>query len=140
MCKATGPCDCEVCTRERAAATVTNALDRVKRGESGLVETLDALAGDAIEREAEEIGRQTGAAIKHADLGAAGRFAFAVLVQHTETDEPTRDMMATDLDEAIRRACTWAKNWGRRAYVYQLVTIAEPSYHLTDLREKARGG
>jgi len=106
------------------------------------VESAEALSNgrealDAFEREAEEIGRQAGAAIKHADLGAAGRFAFAVLIQHGESDEPIRDMMATDLDEAIRRACTWARTWGKTAYVYQLLTIAEPSYHLTDLREKA---
>jgi hypothetical protein len=100
----------------------------------------DALSGvDALEREAEEIGRQEGAAIKHADLGASGRFAFAVLVEHVESDEPVRDMVATDLGEAITRACTWARTWGKTAYVYQLLTIAEPSYHLTDLREKGNG-
>jgi len=129
MCKATGPCDSPSCVARRTAMGLpVESAEALSNGREAL---------DAFEREAEEIGRQAGAAIKHADLGAAGRFAFAVLIQHGESDEPIRDMMATDLDEAIRRACTWARTWGKTAYVYQLLTIAEPSYHLTDLREKA---
>jgi hypothetical protein len=66
-------------------------------------------------------------------------FAYAVLVDHADSNEPMRDMMARDLDEAIARARTWARSWGRAAYVYKLQVIAEPSYHLTDLREKGNG-
>jgi hypothetical protein len=57
-------------------------------------------------------------------------FAFAVLVDHADSDEPARDMMCREIGEAIERACYLAKS-GTTAYVYQLATIAEPSYELT---------
>jgi hypothetical protein len=65
-------------------------------------------------------------------------FAFAVLVESAGSNEPVRDMMCTEVDDAIKRASKFAKE-GHRAYVFQLLTIVEPSYHLTDLREKGNG-
>ncbi len=66
------------------------------------------------------------------------RFAFAVLLESVTTDALATDQLFPELGDAIARASTHAKQ-GHRAYVYQLVTVAEPSYHLRDLREKGNG-
>jgi hypothetical protein len=72
------------------------------------------------------------------DRASPPRWAFAVLVETVESDEPERETVFWEMGDAIHRASTLAKQ-GRRAYVCQLLTIAEPSYHLTDLREKGNG-
>jgi hypothetical protein len=118
MCKATGPCDCPSCRAEQRLSGVDQ--ERSTADDAGA------------------IGRDLGAIVRDAYLDFAGRFAFAVLIHRADSDEPMRETMHPELGDAIKHACALARQ-GTTAYVYQLVTIAEPSCHLTDLREKGNG-